>query len=177
METRHDDEFGPLTAQGSDEWRLERTVLLGGAPIPIEVRRDGNTLLDPLQRQAIRSALALDANALEEAALAVVQNYEVYREMIGDDEMPPLEKPMDVWQQVRLSHISVASHREVQHAYFLLHAECDWDPEHGLEVRFRDGVAIECDQEGGTSGTADDSPERLEMLRTLIADSASPRDL
>ncbi|WP_176727091.1 hypothetical protein [Nostoc sp. KVJ20] len=26
--------------------------------------------------------------------------------------------------------------------------ECDWDPEHGLEVRFRNGVADDADQIG-----------------------------
>ena len=163
-----------MRAQGGDTWVLEQTLLLGSQLVAIEVERDEENALEPQQRQALRSLFALGSDALEQAAPAVVQNYEVFREASDDDEQtPPLDKPVDVWQQVQLDHIFVPRHYEARHAYFLLYATCDWDPEHGLEVRFRDGYAIEADQIGQSGGAHDDTPEHLELLRQLIADASS----
>lgn len=172
METRRDEEFGLMTAQGGD-WVLDHRVLLGGQLVAIEVELDEEKI-EPQQRQAIRHVLALGTNTLENAAPAVVQNYEVCREAIDDDEQtPPLARPMDVWRQVQIDHISVPRHYQARHAYFLIYAECGWDSEHGLEIRFRDGVAIEADQVGGSGGARDDTLEHLEMLRQLIAEASS----
>lgn len=174
MATRHDEEFGLMTAQGGS-WVLEHRVLLDGQLVAIEVELDEEKL-EPQQRQALRHVLALGTEALENAAPAVVQNYEVYREAIDDDEqMPPLDRPVDVWRQVQIDHISVPRHYQAHHAYFLIYAECDWDCEHGLEIRFRDGVAIEADRVGGSGGARDDTSEHLEMLRQLIAAASSER--
>ncbi|MFW9263727.1 DUF6985 domain-containing protein [Nostoc sp. CALU 546] len=38
----------------------------------------------------------------------------------------------------------------MQQRPFKLIAECDWEPEHGLEVCFRNGVADDVDQIGET---------------------------
>lgn len=174
METRHDEEFGLMTAQGGGHWVLEHPVLLDSESVAIEVELDEENKMEPQQRQAIRYALALGPDALDNAAPAVVQNYEVYREAIDDDEQTPsLEKPVDVWRQVQIASIWVPRHYEARHAYFLIYAECDWDAGHGLEIRFCDGVAIESDQVGGSGGARDDTPEHLAALRQLIADASS----
>ena len=68
--------------------------------------------------------------------------------MIGDDELPPLQSPVDVWQEVTPSYIEVPAHGSVTTATFLLFAECGWDPEHGLVVRFRNGRADAANQQG-----------------------------
>lgn len=176
MEIQHDTEFGLMTTQGGDTWMLEQEVVLGSQRVAIEVELDDERTLEPQQRQALRYVLALGADALEQAAPAVVQNYEVYHEAIDDDvQLPPLKQPVDVWRQVQIDHISVPRHYEARHAYFLIFAACDWDREHGLEVRFRDGVAIEADQVGGSGGAEDDTPEHLVMLQQLIADASSKR--
>lgn len=174
METRHDEEFGLMTRQSSNQWLLERTVTLGGAAIPVEIEvelsEEADDFSNPLQRQAIRDALALGSGALEEAAPAVVQNYEVYRAGIGNDEdTPPLQNPVDVWQQVQIFSILVPTHYDARHAYFLIHADCDWAPGHGLAVRFRNGAPLDSDQIGDMQSTYDDSPEELEETRALIA--------
>ena len=167
METKHDPEFGAMTWDGS-HWRLERTIVFGGQTVPIEIELDDDGNFEPLQRQAVRLALALGPEAAEEAAPAVVQNYEVYREALDEEQTPQLERLADVWQQVRIKYISVPMHYDAQNAYFEIRAECDWDPEHNLEVRFRNGVAIEASQSGETGGAYDDTPEYLEAARQNI---------
>ena len=167
METKHDSEFGAMTRDGGD-WRIERAIVFAGQDVPIEVEPDENDNFEAGQRQAMRLALALGPDAAEEAAPSVVQNYEVYREALGEEETPQLERLVDVWQQVRIKCIYVPRHHEAQNAYFQIQAECDWDPEHGLWVRFRNGVAIEASQAGEIGGIWDDTPEYLEGLRQSI---------
>ena len=124
----------------------EYRVQFNGVEVPIEIETD-ETGASPQQLQALAQALALSPDVLELSAPAVVQNYEVYREMIGD-EMPPLETPVAVWKQVEPTEIYIPPHQAATPPSFLLMAECDWDPEHGLVVRFRGGVADAASQQG-----------------------------
>lgn len=148
--TQHDPEWGAMTFDHG-EWTLERQAFVGDYEVPIQVEPEaGSQDISPLQRQAVRDALALSPAALQASASAVVQNYEVYREMMGDAEMPPLSDPMDVWNEVTPSSIAVPPHADegVNVPSFLLLAECSWDAEHGLTVRFRNGIADAADQQG-----------------------------
>ncbi len=52
-----------------------------------------------------------------------------------------------MWR-VTPTYFEVPLHYDVTTPTFFLMAECDWDPEHGLVVRFRDGHADEADQQG-----------------------------
>lgn len=174
MRTKHDPEFGPMTEDAAGDWRLQRRVLFANASVPVVVEPGEGGDFDPVQRRAVRLALALGPDAAEEAAPAVVQNYEVYREAIDDREwMPRLEDLADVWERVSVERIRVPRHNDARNAYFQVLAECDWDPEHGLEVRFRNGEAIEAAQQGETGGARDDPPEYLEELRRIVADAVA----
>ena len=123
-------------------------ITFNGADIPVLVESDDGTV-SAQQLEALAQALALAPDVLELSAPAVVQNYDVYYEMIGDDdELPPLTAPMDVWKSVHPSEIIIPPHDAATPPSFLLMAECDWDTEHGLVVRFRNGIADESDQQG-----------------------------
>ena len=149
MNIFHDPEFGPIQLE-SVGWTLERSLMFNGVelPIRIEPEKDDPPEISPVQRQALREVLSLPPDVLERSAPAVVQNYEVYREMLGDDELPPLGVPTDVWGLIEPSYIMVEKHDQVTTPTFFLLAECDWDPEHGLIVRFHQGYADAADQQG-----------------------------
>lgn len=149
MITFDDPDFGSMHFDGY-EWILERCALLKGVEVPVHIEpEDADTRsLSRVQREAVQIALALPPDVLVLAAPAVVQNYEVYREMVGDQELPPLQAPADVWQLVEPSYIRVPPHGNITTPTFLLLAECDWDPEHGLVVRFRNGHADASNQQG-----------------------------
>ncbi|WP_339375119.1 DUF6985 domain-containing protein [Stenomitos frigidus] len=149
MMTLHDSDFGPMHFDGS-HWRLERRVRFNGVDIPVQIEpEDADTrTLSSVQREAVQLALTLPPDVLVLAAPAVVQNYEVYRDLIGDEAMPLLSASIDVWQAVQPSYIEVPPHGEITTPTFLLFAECDWDVEHGLVVRFRNGHADASSQQG-----------------------------
>ena len=131
---------------------LKCFAMLGDRSVPIWVEPETGKVNQPslLQREAIRQALSLPSDVLRITAPIVMQNYEVYREMVGDEEMPPLSDPLQVWEQVTFSNLLVPTHSDygLEISSFMLRAECSWDLEHGLEVRFRNGVADAASQQG-----------------------------
>jgi hypothetical protein len=147
----YDAEFGQMTLE-DNYWTLAQCAVLGDRRVPICVDFEQGQIgeLSLLQREAIRQALALPPDVLRITAPLVLQNYDVYRDMIGDESMPLLANPIQVWEQVTFSYIYVPPHVEfdLDIATFELLAECDWDLEHGLEVRFRNGVADNAEQIG-----------------------------
>lgn len=134
---------------------IKCSALLGDRSVPIWVEPETGEANQPslLQREAIRQALSLPPDVLRITAPIVMQNYEVYREMVGDEAMPPLSDPIQVWEQVIFSDLYVPPHRDygLETSSFMLRAECSWDLEHGLEVRFRNGVADAASQQGDLS--------------------------
>lgn len=117
--------------------------------VRVEIEPDNEDgSLSPAQNAALGHLLAPTPYWLELSAPAVMQNYEVYREVIGDEELPPLARPVEVWKGVKPDYFRIPLHYGFQTPTFFLLAECDWDPEHGLEVRFRDGVADASSQQG-----------------------------
>jgi hypothetical protein len=149
MRTFLDADFGAIHDYGDGMgWTLERRASFGIGAVPVRVESEGATFhLSPLQREAIRLIFALTIDSLADSAPAVVQNYSVYQDMLWD-ELPTLRVPADVWQQVQPTYFLVPIHDGVTVPTFLLFAECDWDPEHGLTVRFRNGRADESNQQG-----------------------------
>jgi hypothetical protein len=122
-------------------------VTFNGVEVPVEIEPEADGV-SPQQLEALRLLFSLTPEALEAAAPAVVQNYEVYREAIGDEELPPLESPTSVWSLVTPTSFQIPAHESVLTPTFFLNAECEWDPEHGLVVRFRNGHADAADQQG-----------------------------
>ena len=136
-------DFNPADFDPAHDYRIN----FNGAEVPIVIEDEGG-YVSPQQLEALKQALTLAPDVLEKSAPAVVQNYEVYREMIGDEEMPPLAHPVDVWKLVTPTSIEIPLQDANTPTEFLLMAECDWDAEHGLAVRFRDGMADASSQQG-----------------------------
>jgi hypothetical protein len=147
--TIHDSEFGTINNRDDGaEWTLDRHASFGLGEVPVRVESEGTSFqISLIQREAVRLALALTPDILRLSAPAVVQNYDVYQDMLGD-ELPILSVPADVWLQVSLTYINVPIHHLITIPTFLLFAECNWDPEHGLVVRFRHGCADAANQQG-----------------------------
>ena len=138
-----------------DMWTVERDVNFNGHNIPIRIEPDvsSTSAFSEVQRQAALIALNLPADTLLRSAPAVIQNYECYREYFDETELPKLTSPIEIWNLVEPNYIvvpvhSFPPHYDVKIPTFILYAECIWDIEHGLEVRFRNGYADESDQQG-----------------------------
>jgi hypothetical protein len=93
---------------------------------------------------AIHTFLSLDDSALRAAAPAIFEYYSYITEaVIADDDMDwyvEVTGPDDVW-----NHLTVGPEAIVQRhhrVYVSVECECDWEPEHGLQIVFRDGRTV-----------------------------------
>jgi hypothetical protein len=92
---------------------------------------------------AIANFLSLDATALKEAERFVFQYYKDCEDdwKSYDDEFKPIKSPSDIWKHVRLGSEPrvFRSRTGDKEIYISFECGCDWEPEHGMEIVFKDG--------------------------------------
>ncbi len=102
---------------------------------------------DPKVLAAVNVLLAAKPALLASATTHLVHYCKDMLARAGD-EAPrlKLQKPADVWKYVQLGDELVVSEREDDDdedgIYFSLECNCDWEPEHGLQIVIRDGKRI-----------------------------------
>jgi hypothetical protein len=103
---------------------------------------------DPDVRAAIQNALEAKPSILTDVQPHVVQYCKDILARYPDNERPVVElrKPSDVWSHVQFGFEFQVSRRAKGDAedgvYLSLECNCDWEPEHGLQLVLRDGRAI-----------------------------------
>jgi len=61
----------------------------------------------------------------------------------GDEEYVAIATPDDVWKHVQFGFEAVVSRRRQDNViYISLANNCDWEPEHGLQLVFKNGLRI-----------------------------------
>ena len=97
---------------------------------------------------AIRTFLVFDRSALDAAAAPIFAYYrDVMDDVLadGDDEWyVEINRSQDVFDHVRLGRGPTVSRDPYgdRHVYVSVECECDWEPEHGLQIVFRDGATV-----------------------------------
>jgi hypothetical protein len=63
---------------------------------------------------------------------------------IDDEEYIQIDSPQDVWRHIQLGTQAIVSRRAYgdKKIYISLACECDWEPEHGLQIVFKEGLRI-----------------------------------
>jgi hypothetical protein len=113
----------------------------------------------------IKNFLSLDKSVLKRAEPHI---FEFYRDCNSDfdpddDEFVEIDTPENIWKHIRFGKEAELQRRsEDNQIYISLGCECDWDPEHGLQIVFKNGLEInkvgECDGHL-TNSDAFDRPE------------------
>ena len=89
---------------------------------------------------AIANFLKMTDTHREAASQYVYKNYTAFVDAVGDDDVDVrIEDPRDVWNHVHPSEIYVIRRRKDKNVYLSIAAECDWEPEHGLQIVYRTG--------------------------------------
>lgn len=120
-------------------------------------------------RDAVRSFLALTSSDRLAASDYVFQFYQWYASMLSEEDLGcSPQRPEDIWQHVHPSAITLARRgRRDTHVYVRIEAECDWDPEHGLQIVYRCGQSISrvSSQDGHlTHSDAYDVPDEQDVI-------------
>ena len=88
--------------------------------------------------------LSMDDSALRAAAPAIFEYYGYITEaVIADDDLDwyvEVTGPDDVWNHIEVGPYVIV--RRDERVYVSVECECDWEPEHGLQIVFRDGRTV-----------------------------------
>jgi hypothetical protein len=136
-----DEEFGWYTSAGRP------VAALGGATVHIVL--DGyDDDPDPTGFVAVvNEFLSLEQSVLLPATPAVFDYYQDTMAAVVDDEdwdwyveIPAAEQ---VWDHVTIGRdVYVKRHHDDRRVYLSVECECEWEPEHGLQIVIREGRAV-----------------------------------
>lgn len=94
----------------------------------------------------IAAFMAASPAVLQDAEKFVFQYYQDVNKFWkpSDSEFLTIESAKDVWRHVQIGGEAVISRRGYgdQGIYVSIECECDWEPEHGLQLVLKDGVKI-----------------------------------
>jgi hypothetical protein len=94
---------------------------------------------------AIKNFLAGDFSVLQAAEPYIFQYYKVYESNRREwDDFPTIESPPDIWHHIRLGDEPVVTRRPYgdKGVYVSLEGNCDWEPEHGIQIVLKNGLTV-----------------------------------
>jgi hypothetical protein len=136
-----DEQFGWYTSDSRP------VAALGGATVHIVLDGyDGDPDLAGYVA-VINEFLSLERSVLVPATSAVFDYYEDMMAGVAADEdwdwYIDIPGPEQVWDHVTIgSDVYVKRHQADGRVYLSIECECDWEPEHGLQIVIREGLAV-----------------------------------
>lgn len=96
--------------------------------------------------EAIAAFLTIDENALKRVESDIMSYYDDVLRSVGAEEpdFPRISSPDDVWTHIRFGNEPIVCRRPYgdQRVYVSVECECDWEPEHGLQIVFKGGQTV-----------------------------------
>ncbi len=141
-------ELGKMTTNESLGWLISEPVAipaLGGTMCEIALEGYAD---DPAQEDfhvAVRNFLSITADVLKAAEGDLYRYYQDCNAYWSEDdeEYLAIATPEDIWKHVRFGFEAVVSRRSKDNIiYISLENNCDWEPEHGLQFVFKNGLRI-----------------------------------
>ena len=141
--------LGSVTKDEDLGWYYSKGMpvpVLGGKMCGIAVLRYDD---DPNKAEfhaAITTFLSLGESAIRDVEPYVFQYYrDINAEWRpDDDEFVAIQLPSEVWEHVQFGSTPIVERRRYgdKGVYVSIECECDWEPEHGLQIVFRGGRKI-----------------------------------
>ena len=169
----HLDPLGELAPDREfPDWLVSAPVpvpILGGVPLAFTLEGVAADSRPGEFTEAVRNFLALRLEDRDSAAPHILENYQRIAADWGlAPGVPQLTFPADVWACVHPVEIRVSRRRRCdQRVYVQVCAECDWEPEHGLQLVYREGRQLSrvSQQDGHLTHTdAFDLPEEEDRI-------------
>jgi hypothetical protein len=95
--------------------------------------------------EAIINFLKAPNTVLTAAELHIFKYYlDVKADIAPEDDFPSVGSPSEIWAFVRFGDEAVISRRPNgdNSIYISLECNCDWEPEHGLQIVFKNGAVV-----------------------------------
>lgn len=130
------------------EWTASMSVDLVGDEVEFTVVHDGEDVdLDQLA-MCLSNFRSLSERALKDATPLVFAYYREATEDFSDDEreeygIPEIADPTEVWDYVTLGTAATVERDDETGEWFVVtENECEWEPEHGLQIVLRNGEEV-----------------------------------
>ncbi len=165
--------FGELGADKDiPEWLISRPLAVGyfpGARLNFVFENLAEDARPEEYFDAARSFLELTVSDRCHATKHVYKNFSDFVAAVAAEDVDvQIDVPEDVWQHVSPTAIRVSRrHRRDKAVYVTIEAECDWEPEHGLQIVYCRGIELRrvSDQDGHLTHTdAYDLPEEEDRI-------------
>lgn len=160
-----------------DWWRSEETPIpfFDGKKLPVLFRGlepDADKSFISAADEALTNFFALGKSYRESISPLVYKNCKDFLEAVGYDEADQalwdIKDGNEIWQFVHPSEIYVTRRPcKERDMYVQIACECDWEPEHGLQLVFKQGKKVTrvSDQDGHlTEADAYDKPDQEDEL-------------
>lgn len=140
--------LGPVTHDADLDWHFSQPIpvpMLDGKPCQIVVECYNEDDRKEEFHAAIANFLAQGAGALKIAEPHIFQYYQDCKNDCPEDlEDLVIPTASEVWNHVRLGGEPNILRRPYgdKGVYVLLECGCDWEPEHGLELVFKNGESL-----------------------------------
>lgn len=95
--------------------------------------------------EAIANFLTASNSVLKAAESHIFKYYLDVRENIDpEDDFPSISSPSEIWQFIQLGGEAIVGRRPYgdKGIYVSLECNCDWEPEHGLQIVFKNGSIV-----------------------------------
>jgi hypothetical protein len=96
--------------------------------------------------EAIANFLAVPEAVLKDAATHILEYCEDMNSNWEpeDPEYVAIDRPQDVWKHLRIGNEPMIERRAYgdRGVYISVECGCDWEPEHGLQIVFKNGVVV-----------------------------------
>ena len=141
--------LGIITKDAEFDWYRSKPVrvkVLGGRECCIVVEEyDQDDDRDQIH-DTISNFLSIDQAVLKEVEPELMAYYEDIFRAVGNAEpdFPRISSPDDIWEHIRFGNEPIVSRRPYgDHGiYVSVECECDWEPEHGLQIVFKSGRVV-----------------------------------
>ena len=104
---------------------------------------------DPVReefQEAINNFLVAPNSVLSNAAPHIFKYYQEIKSYCepSDKEFPVIGSPHEVWRHIQFGAQAIVSRRPYgdRGIYVSLECNCSWEPEHGLQIIFKNGAAV-----------------------------------
>jgi len=120
--------------------------VLGNAPCSFVIDRYDDDFAKDDFRVAMLNFLSIGPSTLKDAEPHIYRYYQDCNAVWepGDNEYLDIASPEGIWPHIRFgfeAHVSRRRRKE-KGIYILLDCNCDWEPEHGLLIVFKNGLTV-----------------------------------
>lgn len=143
--------LGQVVRDEENDWYISRPITIAAlnrqdCEFLVEAYDEADEPTKASYHQAIANFIDLSPLTLtnaESAIFAYYQDIAAYRRA-EKQEVVQIDKATEVWKHIRFGSEALVCRRQndTRTVYVSLECDCDWEPEHGLQIVFRNGAEI-----------------------------------